>query len=62
MGIEEVERNKKLVERFFREVPYGPGDNLDVIDELVAEDYVQHNPLAGQGREGVKRFFTGAEN
>lgn len=58
MGIEEVERNKKLVERFFREVPYGPGDNLDVIDELVAEDYVQHNPLAGQGREGVKRFFT----
>lgn len=55
---EEVQRNKALVERFFREIPYGPGDNLDLIDELMAEDYVQHNPLAGQGRQGVKDFFT----
>jgi len=55
---EQVEANKKLVERFFREIPYGPGNNLDLIDELVAEDYVQHNPEAGQGREGVKHFFT----
>lgn len=58
MSTEDVEQNKKLVERFFREIPYGSGDNLDVIDELMAEDYIQHNPLAGQGREGVKRFFT----
>lgn len=50
-------RNKALVERFIREIPYGPGDNLHVIDELVAEDYVQHNPHAGQGREGLKQFF-----
>lgn len=58
MGSGEVERNRNLVERFFREVPYGPGGNLDVIDELMAEDYIQHNPLAGQGRQGVKEFFT----
>jgi len=58
MSSDQVERNRALVERFFREVPYGPGGNLDVIDELLAEDYVQHNPSALQGREGVKHFFT----
>ncbi|WP_066555845.1 nuclear transport factor 2 family protein [Croceicoccus bisphenolivorans] len=51
-------RNKEVVRRFFAEIPYGPGDNLHVIDEIVAEDYVQHNPDAGQGREGLKHFFT----
>jgi len=55
---EQLQRNKELVERFYREIPYGPGGNLHVIDEIMAEDYVQHNPLAGQGREGVKDFFT----
>ncbi|ALJ21377.1 nuclear transport factor 2 family protein [Microbacterium sp. No. 7] len=58
MASEQVEANKKLVERFFREVPYGPGDNLEVLDELLADDYIQHNPDAGQGREGVRDFFT----
>lgn len=58
MSNEQLEKNKALVARFFREVPYGPGDNLHVIDELIAEDYVQHNPEAGQGREGVRHFFT----
>ena len=50
------EKNKKLVARLF-EVVYGNGDDLDVLDELVAEDYVQHNPLAGQGREGLRAYF-----
>lgn len=58
MADSDTERNKALVERFIREIPHGPGDNLHVIDELVREDYIQHNPLAGQGREGLKRFFT----
>ena len=34
--------NKALVARFFAEVPLG--GNLDAIDELVSETYVQHNP------------------
>jgi predicted SnoaL-like aldol condensation-catalyzing enzyme len=55
---EQLMRNKELVSRFFRLVPFGPGNNLDVLDELVAEDYVQHNPHAGQGREGLRKFFT----
>lgn len=57
MSSEEIERNKKVVAEHF-EMVYGVGDNLHLIDEHMAEDYIQHNPNAGQGREGVKHFFT----
>lgn len=56
MEPDRLENNKRAVARLF-EVLYGVGDDLDVLDELIAEDYVQHSPLAGQGRDGVKRFF-----
>lgn len=55
---QQIAYNRALVERFYREIPYGPGGNLHVIDELMHENYIQHNPLAGQGRQGVKDFFT----
>jgi steroid delta-isomerase-like uncharacterized protein len=29
-----------------------------VFNEMIAEDYIQHNPQVEQGREGVKQFFT----
>ena len=56
--------NKLLVRRFFEEIDKG---NLAIVDELVADDYVDHNPppIAGlpEGREGLKRalatFFPG---
>lgn len=53
---DEIERNKRVVERFVEEVPLGR--NLDALDELVAVDYIQHNPHAGQGRAGVRDFFA----
>jgi len=53
-----AEENKRLVRRFYQEIDKG---NLDVIDELVAADYVDHNPppFPGlpPGREGVKQAF-----
>lgn len=55
---EDLVRNKELVARFFRLVPFGPGNNLHILDELLAPDYKQHNPHAGQGPEGVREFFT----
>jgi predicted SnoaL-like aldol condensation-catalyzing enzyme len=58
MTNDQLEANKALVSRFFREIPYGDGSNLDLIDELVTADYKQHNPEAGQGPEGLKKFFT----
>jgi predicted ester cyclase len=52
------EENKQLVRRFYEEIDKG---NLDVLDELVAEDYLDHNPPPfpglGTGREGVKQAF-----
>lgn len=53
--LEESARNKQVIEDFVREVPHG--GNLDALDILVAENYIQHNPRAGQGREGVRQFF-----
>lgn len=57
MEPDERERNKQLVRRHF-EMVFGDGSDLSPIDEDVAEDYVQHNPAAGQGRAGLRRFFT----
>jgi len=52
-----VEDNKALIRRFYEEIDKG---NLDVIDELVAEDYLDHNPPPfgfTPGREGLKQAF-----
>jgi predicted ester cyclase len=52
------EENKQLVRRFYEEIDKG---NLSVIDELVAENYMDHNPppFPGlpTGKEGVKQAF-----
>jgi steroid delta-isomerase-like uncharacterized protein len=52
-------QNKLILRRFFEEV-FNQG-NLAVVDELVAEGFVSHNPAPGetQGREGVKQFVAG---
>ncbi len=50
--------NKALVRRFYEEIDQG---NIDVLDELVAEDYVDHSPPPfpglSPGREGLKQAF-----
>ncbi len=51
------DRNKHLLRRFYDEV-VNEG-NLDLIDELLSEDFVEHEEFPGisQDREGVKQFF-----
>lgn len=50
--------NKALVRRFYEEIDKG---NLDILDELVAEDYLDHNPPPfpglGSGRAGLRQAF-----
>ena len=51
-----TDENKALVRRWFAEIDRG---NLDAIDELLAPDYVDHNPaIPGlpAGREGVRQI------
>ena len=52
-----IEENKALVRRFYEEIDKG---NIDAMDELVAEDYVDHSPPpfpVPTGREGLKVAF-----
>lgn len=52
------EKNKRIVDRLFKEVMHeSTSPNLDLLDELVHENYIQHNPLAGQGRAGLRNFI-----
>lgn len=49
--------DKTLMQRFIDEAINGR--NLDAIDELLSEDFVEHEELPGlePNREGVKQFF-----
>ena len=53
-----TEENKALVRRFYAEIDQG---NLAAMDELVAEDYLDHSPPPfpglAEGREGLKQAF-----
>src|SRR2546423_15647694 len=52
------EENKALVRRFYAKIDNG---NLDAMDELVAENYIDHNPPPfpglSPGRAGLKQAF-----
>ena len=53
-----ADNNKALVRRFYEEIDKG---NIDILDELVAENYLDHNPppFPGlrAGREGLRQAF-----
>jgi predicted SnoaL-like aldol condensation-catalyzing enzyme len=51
----DTERNKKTVARLFD--AFRAGD-VDAFDDLIVEDYVQHNPQADNGLRAVKEFFA----
>lgn len=62
-GMTTAEANKELVERGSFET-YTEGE-MDVIDELVSDDYVLHDPLTPEevrGREGLKEHVEGLRN
>lgn len=58
MSDDTAERNKALVMRAINDLFYTNPPRLETLDEVVHENYIQHNPAAGQGREGVRDFVT----
>ena len=54
-----TEELKAIVRRYIEEV-WNNG-NLALIDELFAQDWINHNPSVGQtaGREGLKQLIAG---
>ena len=51
----DIERNKQTVARLFDAFR---GGDVDAFDDLLVEDYAQHNPQADTGLEAVKAFFA----
>ena len=53
MSLEEEQRNKEIVTAFVKATNKL---ELDKLDDMVVEDYVEHQPIPGQppGREGLK--------
>lgn len=53
-----TEDNKALIKRFYQEIDEG---NIEAMDELVAEDYINHDPPPfpglASGRAGLKQAF-----
>ncbi len=49
-------QNKKLVYDMWRE--FLEGGHLELAEKYFAEDYMQHNPLAGTGRKALVDFFS----
>ncbi len=53
---EDLTPNEATLLTFMRDCMHG--DDLSLIDRLVAPDYVQHTPGIGQGREGLRRYIV----
>lgn len=49
-------KNKKMVVDFYQKL-FGDKD-ISVIDQYIAEDYIQHNPIAADGRQAIKDIAT----
>jgi len=49
--------SKSIIQRFYDEITAG---NFDVVDELVADDFIEHEEFPGieSNKAGVKQFFT----
>ena len=56
-GLSVEDRNRAVVLRYMEEVVNQK--NLDALDEVMAEDWIAHNPGEPNGREGLRQFFAG---
>jgi predicted SnoaL-like aldol condensation-catalyzing enzyme len=52
----DLSANEKVMMSFMTNCMHG--DDLSLIDTLVAKDYIQHTPGIGQRREGLRSYLT----
>ena len=57
-ALAESEHSKAIVMAFFRDAAGGLTNLQQRADKYLSDDYIQHNPLAEQGRAGFVKFFT----
>ena len=53
-----LEKNKRLIETLCKTV--FQNHDFSKLDEIMRDDYIQHNPDTPQGKAGFKEFFQGA--
>ena len=53
--LEQLEQNKEMVVTFYQDL-FG-NKNLDAIDQYIGDTYIQHNPMAKDGKEALKAFL-----
>jgi steroid delta-isomerase-like uncharacterized protein len=51
------EENKAIIQRFYQEV-VNQG-NIDLVEVLMVDDYIEHGNPAGSGIQGFRQFFQG---
>ena len=51
----DLSRNEKIVLQFAADCLHG--DDLGFVDRHVSENYIQHTPGIGQGREGLRNYL-----
>ena len=52
---QQLEKNKEMVVVFYQEL-FGD-KNLDAIDKYIGETYIQHNPMAPDGKEALRNIL-----
>ena len=50
------QKNKDVIQKFYQE--FFNDHIVESADKYVREDYIQHNPGVGQGREALKEAFA----
>jgi predicted SnoaL-like aldol condensation-catalyzing enzyme len=53
----DIEHNKKLVKTLYETV--FRNHDFSKLDEIMRDDYIQHNPDTPQGKTGFEEFFRG---
>jgi predicted SnoaL-like aldol condensation-catalyzing enzyme len=53
--MDQLEKNKEMVVTFYQEL-FG-NKNLEAIDQYIGDVYIQHNPMAPDGKEALKAFL-----
>jgi predicted SnoaL-like aldol condensation-catalyzing enzyme len=55
MSVADLQKNKKIVESLINNVFVK--HDFSQLDEIMRDDYIQHNPDAAQGKKGFLEFF-----